>query len=389
MNKGSSNLNVSRHLHVDERVNLGSYYTPARYVRMVGEWLMKHVGSVGSCTIADLSCGYGAFLELSNMPGLSGCRYVGNDIDPVAVEKARSCFSKVEFRNCNALVDVSRGNFGLKDDERVVVVGNPPYNDVTSQTNHGIKSSDLPVDRDLRTRDIGMSSLLAYDRIRAEFVAVLHPLSYLVKKQNFSAARAFFSNYMMLEHVVFSSQEFAGTSKTTSFPVIAALYRRVDGTGISYEAVKRMWFNTVEGNSFSLSGFDYVTDEIAKYPSKRRYRPEILFYTLRDINALRRSRTFLSERIPNAVDVDPAKLAYYCYIDCFKRFAEIPYYIGNFNVPFIRDTFRDVEADVELVAKHAHPEVFGDTEEPSNEVYGRVRAYINASVEGRACQCAK
>ena len=144
-----------------------------------------------------------------------------------------------------------------------------------------------------------------------------------------------------------------------------------------------MWFKTIEGNKFSLSGFDYVTDEIAKYPAKRRYRPEILFYTLRDINALRRSRTFLTERIPNAVDIEPKKLAYYCYIDCFKRFAEIPYYLGNFNVPFIRDTFQNVEADVIWVAKHAHPEVFGTTPKPPLSVYARIRTYIEKSIKGR------
>ena len=160
MNESDGKINVSRHLGVVGRVNLGSFYTPARYVRMVGGWLIQW-GVGPGWTITDLSCGYGAFFELSDVAGLSGCRYVGNDIDLVAVEKARTYFPQVEFRNRNALIDVSRENFGFKDDECIVVVGNPPYNDVTSQINQNIKSSALPIDQDLRTRDLGMSSLLA------------------------------------------------------------------------------------------------------------------------------------------------------------------------------------------------------------------------------------
>ena len=384
MGESAGKINVSRHLGVVGRVNLGSYYTPARYVRLVGGWLIRQ-GVGPGWTIADLSCGYGAFFELSDVAGLSCCRYVGNDIDSVAIKKAQTYFPQVEFSGHNALVGVSREKFGFGAEERIVIVGNPPYNDVTSQINQGIKSFVLPVDPDLRTRDLGISSLLAYDKIRADLVAVLHPLSYLIKRQNFSAARAFFLNYRMLDHAVVSSQEFEGTSKTAAFPVIVALYGRAEGMGISYEDVRETWFRTVEGNRFSLSGFDYVTDEIEKYPSRRRYRPEILFYTLRDINALRRSRTFLIGRISNAVDVDPEKLSHYCYIDCFKRFAKVPYYLGNFNIPFVRDEFRDVEFDMVRVSKHAHPEVFGVSEKPSQKTYARVRAYIEKSLNGKEC----
>lgn len=384
MCENEGEVNVSRHLGVAGRVNLGSYYTPARYVRTVGVWL-RELGIGAGWTIADLSCGYGAFFELAGIEGLDKCRYVGNDIDPVAVGKARQYFPHVMFSEGNALFRVSRKRFGFQPGERIVIVGNPPYNDTTSQAGQSLKTASIQIDADLKTRDLGMSSLLAYDKIQADYVAVLHPLSYLIKKQNFSAARAFFANYALVRHVVFSSREFAGTSRAVNFPVVVALYRRTEGRGLSYEDVRRMWFGTVEGNRFSLSGFDYVTDEIDKYPVKRRYHPEILFYTLRDMNALHRSRTFLVRRIPNAVDVDPAKLAYYCYVDCFKRFAEVPYYLGNFNIPFIRDEFVDVKEDVVQIAKYAHPDVFGEQAKPERKAYERVRKYISRSIKGKEC----
>ena len=374
--------NVSRHLGVSGRVNLGSFYTPARYVQLVGEWLLKH-GVGRDWTIADLSCGYGAFFELEEIKGLQCCRYLGNDIDADAIAQARKFFPRVQMTVKNALADVSRENFGIDYHEKLVIVGNPPYNDVTSQINQSIKTNSVAIDADIKTRDLGMSSLLAYDKLRADYVAVLHPLSYLIKKANFSAARNFFGNYTMLEHVVFPSSEFAGTSKTTSFPVIVALYQRTPARGLTFDAVREMKFKTAAGECFSVNGFDYVTDEIDKYPSERRYDPEILFYTMRDINALRRSRTFIPERITNAIDVDPKKIAYYCYIDCFKRYADVPYYLGNFNVPFIREKFASVSNDVVALSKAAHPEVFGECEKPSAETEARVRAYIHESLKGK------
>ena len=382
MARDIADVNVSRHLGVVGRVNLGSFYTPAKYVDIVGSWLLKN-GIGNGWTIADLSCGYGAFFELGDVDGLSECRFVGNDIDPEAVEKAQGFFTNVEWSVRNALKDVSRKNFNFGASERLVIVGNPPYNDVTSQINQKVKTKELPIDADLKTRDLGMSSLLAYNKLNAEYVAVLHPLSYLVKKSNFSAARQFFSNYELIEHVVFPSWEFAGTSKISAFPVIVAMYRRNVGNGLSYDEVQSMWFRTVEGVEFSLSGFDYVTDEIEKYPGVRRYEPEILFYTMRDINALKRSRTFIRERIANAVDVDPRKLAYYCYVDCFKRYAEVPYYLGNFNVPFIRSEFASVTNDIVTIAKSAHPELFGMVNQPDSKCEERVKNYILRSIKGK------
>ena len=107
---------------------------------------------------------------------------------------------------------------------------------------------------------------------------------------------------------------------------------------------------------------------------------------MRDINALRRSRTFIPERIANAIDVDPEKLAYYCYIDCFKRYAEVPYYLGNFNVPFVRAEFASVSNEVMMVSMHNHPEIFGSRERPSAKVVEKVKSYIAKSISGKETQ---
>jgi len=155
-------------------------------------------------------------------------------------------------------------------------------------------------------------------------------------------------------------------------------FRLHTGGGLSGEEVRNHLFRTLEGDTFRLSDFDYVADHIRKYPGRERYTPEILFYTLRDINALKRSRTFLSERCTGAVDVPPEKLSYYCYIDLFKRYAQVPYWMGNFDVPFRAATFARYAETFTALSKSRHPEVFGAQPPIPPETERRVIAYIRS-----------
>ena len=371
---------VVDHLDARGRVNLGSFYTPGKYVRLIGGWLLAH-GVDSSWTIADISCGYGAFYQLHGL--LPGARFIANDIDREAVARAKEKFPFVECHCRNSLSGISRENYGISRGERLAIVGNPPYNDTTSIVGRGIKrGASCAIDEAVKSRDLGISSLLAYSILEPEFVAVLHPLSYLIKEANFKAGRGFFEKYRLLEHVVFSSQEFAGTSRCAGFPVIAALYKRDGIDRLDYQKILQTTFHTAEGDSFRLAGRDYVGTKIAKYPHAGRYKPEILFYTLRDINALRRSRTFLKERCANAIDVAPCSLPYYCYVDCFKRYARTPYWMGNFDIPYIEAEFKDIEEDVVADAKSHHPEIFGDSPRPSADARARIQEYIRRSLQG-------
>lgn len=374
-------IHTQSHLGSTGRVNLGSFYTPYKYVMLVKDWLVKY-GLTRGLTIMDSTCGYGAFFELQDF--LPDNTYIGNDIDPVAVKQMAEMFPNVRAYNINALFNVSRQAFGIAPDAKLVIVGNPPYNDVTSQINRKIKTSTIEIDPDIRTRDLGLSSLLSYDKLAADYVIILHPLSYLVKKTNWTTAKKFFMNYELMEHVVFNSQEFANTSAMNGFPVVIALYRRVShisDIGLTYDKIYDLPFRAIGGGGFRMANWDYVTDYIQKYPHQARYSPEILFYTMRDINALKRNKTFISKRCGNAVDVDPAKLSYYCYIDCFKKYLEknyieVPYYLGNLNVPFNHTAFHNIEQDVLAISKHDHPDVFGKCAAPGQRSEDRVIGYI-------------
>ena len=367
----------SRHLNSRDRVNLGSFYTPREYVELVGEWLLR--AGVGRATdvFLDPSCGSGAFLGL-HAP-FPQCRFLANDIDREATRGLQEQFPAAEIHNRNALLQVSRRAYGIRTDERLIIVGNPPYNDRTSQINHKTKvAASASVDPALRTRDLGLSSLLAYDALQAEFVAVLHPLSYLVKKANFQAARRFFGNYQLKEHLVFNSQEFDNTSRVAGFPVIVACYQRTPNQGLTFEQVRKIPFRTKEGRLFALEERDYLGDYIDKYP--RRTVPQapgqLLFYTLRDVNALRRSKTFLTKRTANAVLIKPEQLDYYCYADCFKHYATPDYLLGNLDIPFLAKEFPAIASDVRAVAMANHPEVFGGQPKATEEQVKRVRAYL-------------
>lgn len=370
---------VPNHLSYTNQVNYGSYYTPKKYVDLVKKW-MHNYDIDNTYIIMDPSCGYGAFFQLKEE--FKDNKYIGNDIDKVAISKAKEYFPFVRYFNNNIFTNADRMNYGLQNDDKLIIVGNPPYNDVTSQAHQNLKKEPVDMDEDIKTRDYGMTSLLAYNKLKADYVIVLHPLSYLIKKANFNTCIKFFKNYELVNHIIFNSQEFANTSKIMGFPIIVAMYKRNDNKGITYEDVLNMQFKTIEGNVFKINDRDYVCKHIKKYPNNDRYNQEILFYTLRDINALKRSRTFIKNRETNAVDVNPNKLSFYCYIDCFKKFANTPYYMGNFDVPFIYKEFNDIQREVVEISKYEHQDVFGtNVIKPTEKTIIKVKNYIKRVLE--------
>lgn len=365
----------AKHLSYKNQINYGSFYTPKKYVDLVKMWMHEYAINC-QYTIFDPSCGYGAFFELKEE--FEDNKFIGNDIDEVAIKKAKEYFPFVKSYNKNLFINIDRATYDIKPNEKLIIVGNPPYNDVTSQAHQNLKKYIIDMDTEVKTRDYGMTSLLVYNKLEADYVIVLHPLSYLIKKANFNSCLKFFNNYKILEHIIFNSQEFANTSKTMGFPIIVSMYKRYVNNGLSYKDILNMKFRTIEGNVFSLNDRDYLSNYIKKYPNNDRYEKEILFYTLRDINALKRSRTFIKNREANAVDVNPKKLSFYCYIDCFKMFADTPYYMGNFDIPFIYNEFNSIEKDVVSISKYKHQDIFGrNVLEPSNDSIVKVKKYIN------------
>ena len=324
-----------RHLQFQDQVNLGSYYTPPEIVNLAWQMINPHLEP--GTTILDTACGYGDFLKNHRQS-------IGCDIDGTAISFAKKNNDKVQFLQANALHNVSREKFGISSQSKLIVVGNPPYNDKTSLIRRKIKSEPFDIDADLTSRDLGISFLRSYNKLQADLVCILHPLSYLIKPTNFKSLKGFAANYKLVAGQLISSSTFKESAKLTPFPIVIAFYQR-DCRGMQYDFIRSFRFALHEGDCFRLSDFDYITNYISKYPSKR-HQPipdeSLFFWTMRDINALKRNRTFVKTYSKNTIVVDKRKLGYYAYVDVFKRnLYRLPFYFGNCDVPIDDKLFRE------------------------------------------------
>ena len=339
-----------RHLDRRERVNLGSYYTPRECVEIAESLLAPHIAR--DTVLLDSACGYGSFLG-----NLLAETIVGADIDPHAVAEAAHLRPEATVLRRNALVDVCRESYGISESRRLAVVGNPPYNDRTSQIRRGIKQDFGEMDEGLCKRDLGLSFLTSYARLRADVVCILHPLSYLIKEANFRLLKEFSDAYELRDGVMISSAVFEENSVATHFPILIALYVR-SSRGMSYESVARFRFQTADGQVLRLADYDFLPKYVRKYPRRNAVvdRDALFFYPLRDINALKRNRTFVCSHRPNLVVVDKRHLDYYIYIDVFKRnLHRLPWYYGNCDVFIDRLLFAEYRSAFVRDAVEHHP----------------------------------
>ena len=193
---------------------------------------------------------------------------------------------------------------------------------------------------------VGISFLLSYEKLKVDYICVLHPLSYLIKKANFVSLCAFKDNYKLIDSVIISSGEFQATSKTTHFPIIVALYKH-DKIGMDYNFIQNYVFKTANNKAFKIASFDKLCNYVTKYPNHKCLSLDdsvAFFWTMRDINALKRTKTFIEREIYSSIRVPKEKLSLYCYADVFKEYIpHVPYYFGNSDVMIDFDSFKRIE----------------------------------------------
>ena len=356
------------HLAYESRVNLGSYYTPTEIVNVAWETIALYVRS--QTTVIDTACGYGDFLR-----NCGQALTIGSDVDETAIEVARENNGKVRFFQTNALSNVSRAKFGIPEQSHLIVVGNPPYNDRTSLIRRNIKIDTFDIDEDIASRDLGISFLRSYNKLEADLICVLHPLSYLIKPTNFRLLKEFTANYKLIDGLLISSREFPESGKHTPFPIVLALYQR-DAQGMTYSFIRSFRFRVTGKNGFCLDEFDYINGYLDKYP-KKKHQPKyddtlfssvegndhlsenddsLFFWTMRDINALKRNRTFVESYSTNTVVIDKRKLDYYAYVDVFKRnLHRLPFYFGNCDVLIDDNLFKEYKPSFISDTVRHHP----------------------------------
>jgi hypothetical protein len=310
-------VNIAVHLEKKDRIVLGSYYTPEILVNKIYENIMPYVKEYKkNCILFDNAGGCGAFLRLENK-----IEYRIADIDKKACDFLRKKFDSSKIFHTNSLNCVSREKYQINEKNYLIMIGNPPYNDITSEFKSGQKGKNI-CDDELFDRDLGISFLKSYDKLTADLVCVLHPLSYLIKKANFQRMSEFRKNYKLIKAFMFSSAMFHGTG-TGKFPIVGALYER-DSQGMEYGDIQQFNFDILGSDEkFKLSSWETTDGYINKYPPRKnddKISPiGLYYYSFRDINTLKKNASFLTKQHDNAIVVTVDNFFKYAYLHTFKQ----------------------------------------------------------------------
>lgn len=286
-------LTTANHLNYQQKINNGSFYTPLELVNYVWEFITPRL--IKNIVVLDTSAGKGSFfLNRENKDLL----LIAGDNDKLAIDYLKENLPHLKIIQKNALNNLKRADYSISEKQKLIIIGNPPYNDLTSLKARKIKEmwkhsakqnspNSLVVDPQIKSRDLGISFLRSYYHLKADYVCVLHPLSYLIKETNFNLLKEFKDNYRLLKSLVVDSKKFAD-AKGTSFPIAVSLYQ-LDKKGMSYEYIKNFAFQLEDKRQFSLNSFQFLTELVNKYPKKtfsNEYLNNLFFFTFRDINSI-------------------------------------------------------------------------------------------------------
>jgi len=310
-------INKSKHLAKEKQIQLGSYYTPKELVNKVYDYIKPYIlKNKENIIIFDNAAGCGAFVI-----GMKKYDYKAADCDARAYEFLREHLDNRKVFFANSLVDVSRGKYNIPNDSFLIMIGNPPYNDTTSEFKNGQKGKNL-CDKELFDRDLGVSFLKSYNKLEADVVCILHPLSYLVKKTNFKRLKIFKDNYRLNKGIVFSSSWFSKTG-SIKFPIIIGLYER-DKKGMDFDHIKNFNFSILDiEDKFKLSKYETTDGFIDKYPPRKnglKVSPiGLYYYTFRDFNSLRKNTSFMIKQHYNGIIVTIQNFYKYAYLNALKN----------------------------------------------------------------------
>jgi len=343
-------VHLAEHLPKSERIQLGSYYTPEKLVKLIHKFIKPYLQKKKKDVILfDSAGGGGAFLF-----GIRHYDYRIADCDFEACKFLNQKFNRHNIFHTNSLKEVNRCKYLIPSSAFLIMIGNPPYNDTTSEFRSGEKGKNI-CDEDLYDRDVGVSFLKSYHKLNADVVCVLHPLSYLIKETNFNRLRDFKDNYKLIRGVIFSSALFHGTG-TGKFPILVALYEK-NAHGMTFEDIKNFRFDILDcPKTFVLSNFKTTDGYINKYPPRKNDIQKspigLYYYSFRDFNSLKKNTSFFTKEHPNGIVVTLENFYKYSYLYSLKSLfnPEDAWLYGNLS-PLI--DIDDVEQSKELYVSYA------------------------------------
>lgn len=331
----------THYLPSPKRVSMGQYHTPANLSKLVEDVVRPLLDSMPDACVFDQAVGMGALLQ-----PFKGHRVVGWDIDQTAILIMKEMgFSNVGHGN--SLVNVSRKTFGIGEEEKLIIVGNPPYNDGSSQHKRQLKTATPNVasicDPDIEARDVGMSFMLAAAKLDPEAICLIHPASYLIKESNFKLLDRFSAKYRLEMGLLCSSEEFG--LRGTPFPVVVALYKpgKMDYSHIENFELE-VYRNTSgvllgSGERLKLSNLETTKGFIRNLPPKKGMATTsdigIYQFNFRDANYVITSATLTTKPSASTIPVQFSELRKYAYMNCFRRYFGKDFVFGNLN-PLVR-----------------------------------------------------
>lgn len=310
-------VNKADHLPKSKRIQLGSYYTPKKLVNRVHSFIQPYLqNKKKEIVIFDSAGGCGAFLE-----DFTKYDYRIADCDTEACQFLKQSFDINKIFCTNSLIDVSRNKYSIPSSAFLIMIGNPPYNDTTSEFKNGEKGRNI-CDEDLFDRDLGISFLKSYSKLEADLVCVLHPLSYLIKQSNFKRLHYFKDNYQLIKADIFSSALFSGTG-SGKFPILVALYEK-NQTGMTFDYIRSFRFNILDSDkTFVLSNYQTTDGYIHKYPPRKNDIKKsplgLYYYTFRDLNSLKKNTSFMLKEHYNGIVINLENFYKYAYLYSLKK----------------------------------------------------------------------
>ncbi len=310
-------VHLAKHLTKEKKIKLGSYYTPEKLVKLVHEFIKPYLEDKKKDVILfDSAGGCGAFLF-----GIRHYDYRIADCDLDACNFLKQHFGQHNIFHTNSLKDACRSKYSISSSAFLIIIGNPPYNDTTSEFKNGEKGQNI-CDDDLFDRDLGVSFLKSYHKLKADVVCVLHPLSYLIKETNFKRLKNFKDNYRLKEGLIFSSSLFSKTG-LIKFPIIIGLYER-DEKGMDFNYIRNFNFSILDReDKFKLYKYETTDGFIDKYPPRKndiKVSPiGLYYYTFRDFNSLRKNTSFMTKKHYNGIVVTIHNFYKYAYLNALKN----------------------------------------------------------------------
>jgi len=324
-----------------KRTELGAYYTPDEIVKWVVEKLKIFLGEkkISDYVVLDPACGCGSFL----FRNWKAKKVIGADIDAEAIKILKTLRSVFKDQNLtiihtNSLENAGRPKFGIDEDEKLIIVGNPPYNDHTSKNKRFLKemsSFSMTIDKDLKKRDIGMSFFELCVKLKADVVCFVHPFSYFIKKRNFEALKNFFNHYSLKASMIFSSQIFH--TKRIPFPVAVSIFFR-DEKGTSWDELQNFAYPIKDTQFCVVPAKIETTDGYIEKYGKSVWTSEsgLFFFNFRDLNSLIANGAFSAKT--NGSDYIPItkeNFYKYAYLNSLKHHWNakegVSFVFGNFS----------------------------------------------------------